>query len=174
VQNLNWVWPLQRQEFTLIALFNTGSLWLYEGPKSDSPSPLLVARLISRGVAALALPDNFLVQPLQLDNTVPPQLLPQSFQCGKLDAGAMRPPGMWDGGVSGAAAVLCLLGVHVVASKLLVCAAVWCAASWHVECRGERCLATAVLCMLCVHVQHVSSISRCVGVLASVMHTRWA
>jgi hypothetical protein len=49
----------------------------------------------------LALPDNYLIQPLQMDNTVPPQLLPPSFQCGKLDAGAMRPPGMWDGGVSG-------------------------------------------------------------------------
>jgi hypothetical protein len=99
-QNLNWVWPLQRQEFTLIALINTGSLWLYEGPRSNSPSPLLVSRLISRGVAAMALPDNFLVQPLQYDNTLPPQLLPESFQCGKLDAGAMRPPGFWDGGVS--------------------------------------------------------------------------
>jgi hypothetical protein len=94
------VWPLQRQEFTLIALINTGSLWLYEGPRSNSPSPLLVSRLISRGVAAMALPDNFLVQPLQFDNTLPPQLLPESFQCGKLDAGAMRPPGFWDGGVS--------------------------------------------------------------------------
>uniref|UniRef100_A0A383V3P6 Uncharacterized protein n=1 Tax=Tetradesmus obliquus TaxID=3088 RepID=A0A383V3P6_TETOB len=100
IDNLNWVWPLQRQEFTLIALINTGSLWLYEGPRSQSPGPLLVARLISRGIASMALPDNFLVQPLQLDSSSPPQLLPPSFQCGKLDAGAMRPPGFWDGGAA--------------------------------------------------------------------------
>jgi hypothetical protein len=114
LQNLNWVWPLQRQEFTLIALINTGSLWLYEGPRSDSPSPLLVSRLISRGVAAMALPDNLLVQPLQFDNTLPPQLLPESFQCGKLDAGAMRPPGFWDGGVSEDTCI-CSFGTAVVA-----------------------------------------------------------
>ncbi|WIA36785.1 hypothetical protein OEZ86_008040 [Tetradesmus obliquus] len=100
IDNLNWVWPLQRQEFTLVALINTGSLWLYEGPRSQSPGPLLVARLISRGIASMALPDNFLVQPLQLDSSSPPQLLPPSFQCGKLDAGAMRPPGFWDGGAA--------------------------------------------------------------------------
>lgn len=110
-QNLNWVWPLQRQEFTLVALINTGSLWLYEGPRSQSPGPLLVARLISRGIASMALPDNFLVQPLQLDSSSPPQLLPPSFQCGKLDAGAMRPPGFWDGGVRSMHALRLMFGV---------------------------------------------------------------
>lgn len=96
-QNLNYVFPLQRTEMTVAALINTGSLWLYEGPTSDSPEPLLVSRVVGRGIGCLAVPSTLLVQPVQDRSDLEPPL-PQE-QCQRLDAGAMRPPGFWDGGV---------------------------------------------------------------------------
>lgn len=94
LQNINWVTPLQRSTFTMAALINTGSLWLYEGPNSVSPAPLLVARLINRGIRCdIQTPDVKLTQPA----SDPAAGL---TYCQKLDGGAMRPPGVWDGGVS--------------------------------------------------------------------------
>lgn len=95
-QNINWVNPLRRNVFTLAALINTGSLWLYEGPNANSPSPLLVARLVNRGMnCEIQTPDVKLTQP---------QSDPAGLSsCQKLDGGAMRPPGVWDGAVSGLA-----------------------------------------------------------------------
>lgn len=95
-QNLNYVFPLQRTAFTMVALINTGSLWLYEGPNTDSPAPLLVARVVGRGITALAVPDTKLVQPLQQTSDAAPVV---NEQCQLLDGGAMRPPGLWNGGV---------------------------------------------------------------------------
>lgn len=78
----------------MAALINTGSLWLYEGPSSNAPAPLLVARVINRGMnAEIQTPDVKLKQP-QSDLAAGIQ------QCQPLDGGAMRPPGVWDGGVS--------------------------------------------------------------------------
>jgi len=95
LQNINWVTPLRRNVFTLAALINTGSLWLYEGPNAQAPAPLLVARLINRGMnCEIQTPDVKLTQP----SSDPAAGL---ASCQKLDGGAMRPPGVWDGGVSG-------------------------------------------------------------------------
>ncbi|WIA21393.1 hypothetical protein OEZ85_000609 [Tetradesmus obliquus] len=74
----------ERTELALSALINTGSLWLYEGPHSQSPSPLLVTRIIPRGTSCLIKPQETQLQ--------------QPGQCGTLHAGAARPPGFWDGG----------------------------------------------------------------------------
>ncbi|KAF8065468.1 hypothetical protein HT031_003069 [Scenedesmus sp. PABB004] len=96
--NLNYLFPLQRTEMTVVALINTGSLWLYEGPNSPSPAPLLVSRVIGRGQSCLAVPSTKLVQPIQQYG---PGVAPiPADQCQLLDAGAMRPPGLWDGGAA--------------------------------------------------------------------------
>lgn len=95
MQNLSWVAPLKRNILTVAALINTGSLWLYEGATSNSPAPLLVARVINRGMnCEIQTPDVKLTQP-------PIDPVAGIAQCQKLDGGAMRPPGVWDGGVSG-------------------------------------------------------------------------
>lgn len=96
LQNLNYVNPLQRTQMTIAALINTGSLWLYEGPGSNSPAPLLVARVIGRDVQCLAVPTTLMVQPYDGDPAahIPP------YNCSNLEAGAMLPPGFWSGGVS--------------------------------------------------------------------------
>lgn len=95
LQNINWVNPLRRNVFTLAALINTGSLWLYEGPNANAPAPLLVARLVNRGMnCEIQTPDVKLTQP-QSDPAA------GLSSCQKLDGGAMRPPGVWDGAVSG-------------------------------------------------------------------------
>eukprot|EP00775_Hariotina_reticulata_P007431 gene7431-7640_t len=94
--NLNYVNPLQRTQMTIVALINTGSLWLYEGPNTNAPAPLLVARVISRDVLCLALPTTLMVQPYDGD----PQAHISPGKCTPLSAGAMLPPGFWSGGAA--------------------------------------------------------------------------
>jgi hypothetical protein len=94
LQNLNWVNPLRRSVLTIAALINTGSLWLYEGPNAQAPAPLLVARFTNKGMnCEVQAPDVKLIQP-RSDTAA------GISQCQSLDGGAMRPPGVWDGGVS--------------------------------------------------------------------------
>jgi hypothetical protein len=63
---------------------------MYEGPNTDSPTPLLVARVIPRGTSCLIHPDTRIQQPWRKCSNN------EGFQ-----AGAARPLGFWDGGVSG-------------------------------------------------------------------------
>jgi hypothetical protein len=94
LQNLNWVNPLRRNVLTIAALINTGSLWLYEGPNAQAPAPLLVARFTNKGMnCEVQAPDVKLIQPVS-------DPAAGISQCQSLDGGAMRPPGVWDGGVS--------------------------------------------------------------------------
>jgi hypothetical protein len=73
------------------AIINTGSLWLYEGPSSQSPTPLLVSRLVARGLIAHAASGVRLQQPIGFANDIEKR---------GLNAGAVDPKGFWNGGVS--------------------------------------------------------------------------
>ena len=81
----------KRDTLLVSALINTGSLWLYEGPTSQSPTPLLVSRLVARGMTAVAASGTRLQQPIGFAADIEKR---------GLNAGAVDPKGFWNGGVS--------------------------------------------------------------------------
>jgi hypothetical protein len=83
-----------RRNLVLVTLFNTGALWLYAGPGSSSPTPLLAARVFPRGTNAVASALTKLQQPSDFDGSA-------NIGARGLNAGAVDPRGFWNGGVSG-------------------------------------------------------------------------
>jgi hypothetical protein len=76
-----------------VTIFNTGALWLYAGPGSSSPTPLLAARVFPRGTNAVASALTKLQQPTDFDGSA-------NIGARGLNAGAVDPRGFWNGGVS--------------------------------------------------------------------------
>lgn len=85
-----------RSQLAVVALVNTGSLWQYTG--EDDPAPLLVARVVGRGVDSAIDPSTLLQQPAAGDAQAP--VGKQDGMCAPLDPGAAHLPGFWSGGVS--------------------------------------------------------------------------